>query len=214
VGQTEKPEDRCRFSRCTKPTYAKFEGTLYCRVHYYAARQGRRLVPLRASPTPVATATGSARLIQFPTAARRSALEGQAEQLRTSGSSAVESGRFVVVVRSCPGQVWEVRIRNAGLEYRGKGQSFTGVFVEVARYLIQHSLEENIEVLVRFPAELSALRSRFRTLHTWQARVEHARERLVSEAYRLGLDRSDLRYLLELPEDPGPLPDPAERGGW
>jgi hypothetical protein len=214
VAASEKRPARCSFNRCTATPYAKFQGTLYCRVHYFAASKGRRLVPLRAAATRVERSTPSAPLIRFPGSPRQDALEDQARELRKSPNSGVESGRFAVVVRSCPGQVWEVRVRNAGVEYRGKGQSFTGVFVEIARYLARHSVDENIEVLVRFPAQLSALRSRFRTLHTWQARVEHARERLVSEAYRLGLDRSDLRYLLELPEDPGPLPDPAERGGW
>ena len=105
-------------------------------------------------------------------------------------------------------------MRNAFIDFRREGRSFTGVFLELSRYLTQQSLEDNVVVQVRLPAELASLRSRFRTLHTWQARVEHAREKLVAEGYRLGLDRSELRYLLELPEGPGPLPDPVEGGAW
>jgi hypothetical protein len=100
------------------------------------------------------------------------------------------------------------------VSYRASSRSFTGLFLEVAGYLKEHSLEENPEVLIRFPLELETLRSKFRTLHVWHARVEHAREKLVTEASRLGLARSDLRYMLELSDRLGPLPDPTERGAW
>jgi hypothetical protein len=100
------------------------------------------------------------------------------------------------------------------VSYRVSSRSFTGLFLEVSGYLKEHSLEENPEVLIRLPPELESLRSKFRTLHVWHARVEHARDKLVTEVLQLRLAPSELQYLLRLSDRLGPLPDPSEGDAW
>src|SRR5262249_45748233 len=150
----------CSFDGCTAKSYGKFEGTLYCRAHHYAASHGRPLVQLRSAGTRVKPTQQSAQLLRLPVHKRPSPLEHEAERLRRSPSTGLESGRFAIVLRYRRRRFFEVRVRNASIDYRRRGQSLIGVFRGLALDLDEKSLEETLVVWVRFPAELAALRSR------------------------------------------------------